>query len=178
MFTFLLGGVRSGKSSLAVELGRRHAAAGGTVTFVATAPRIEGDDDLDARIAAHRADRPAWPTIEAPLDVTEAIGTAGDALVVVDCVTLWVNNLLHRGDDDDAVAAAVSAFTDTAARRAAPTVVVSNEVGLGVHPATDVGRRYRDVLGHANRLVASGATTTLFLAAGRAVRLDDPCDLV
>lgn len=178
MITFLLGGVRSGKSALAVELGRRHEGQGGAVTFVATAPRIDGDDDFGARIDAHRANRPSWPTVEATLDVVGALAAAGDALVIVDCVTLWVNNLLHRGDDDTAVAAAVTALAERAAARTAPTVVVSNEVGLGVHPASDVGRRYRDVLGHANRLVAARATTTLFLVAGRAVRLDDPWRLL
>lgn len=178
MITFLLGGVRSGKSALAVELGRRHERHHGTVTFVATAPRIDGDDDFDARIEAHRASRPPWPTVEAPLDVAAALDAAGDALVIVDCVTLWVNNLLHRGDGDEAVAAAVTALAERAGARSAPTVVISNEVGLGVHPASDAGRRYRDVLGRANQLVAVRASTTLFMTAGRAVRLDDPWDLL
>ncbi|MFV0307354.1 MAG: bifunctional adenosylcobinamide kinase/adenosylcobinamide-phosphate guanylyltransferase, partial [Desertimonas sp.] len=99
MYTLLIGGVRSGKSALAVELAVRHEEAGGTVAFLATAPRLPDDADLDARIDAHRATRPAWPTIEEPLDLVGALGRAGDALVVLDCVTLWVNNLLHRGDE-------------------------------------------------------------------------------
>lgn len=167
--TLLLGGARSGKSALAVELGRRHA---GGVTFVATAPPIDGE--LDVRIARHRAERPAWPTIESPHDVAGALDAAGDDLVLLDCLTLWVSNLVHRGDADGEVEALSATTAAAAAGRAAPTVVISNEVGLGVHPETDLGRRYRDLLGRVNQQWAARADVALLLVAGRALALTDP----
>ena len=138
MLTFLIGGARSGKSALALELATDHA---GAVTYIATSPRIEGDADLDHRIDAHRAERPAaWTTIEEPHDLGAAFALAADSFVIVDCITLWVSNLLWRGDDDDVIVAAAREAATVAAARAAPTVVISNEVGLGVHPETDVGQ--------------------------------------
>jgi adenosyl cobinamide kinase/adenosyl cobinamide phosphate guanylyltransferase len=167
--TLLLGGARSGKSALAVELGRRHP---GGVTFLATAPVIDGD--LSARVARHRAERPAWPTIEEPLDVAAALTAAGDDLVLVDCLTLWVSNLVHRGDSDTEIEALSASTACAAAHRGAPTVVISNEVGLGVHPETELGRRYRDLLGRVNQQWAATADVALFLVAGRAIPLTDP----
>ena len=174
--TFLLGGARSGKSSLAVRLGTEHA---GPVVFVATCPRIAGDDDLDRRIERHRADRPAWPTDEEPLDLVAALGRAGsDALVIVDCLSLWVWNLRWRGDDADSVVRAASDFAVAASRRDAPTVVVSNEVGMGVHPETEEGREYRDILGGVNQAVAAHASPALLMVAGQAVELRDAATLI
>lgn len=179
MLTVLLGGARSGKSALAVTLGRRHEAAGGTVVFVATAPQIEGDADWTARVDRHRAERPAWPLVEEPIDLTAAVAaTDDDVLVIVDCLTLWVSNLMYRGDQVDDIAAAAVDLAGTIGRRRGPTIVVSNEVGFGIHPETALGRQYRDTLGTVNRIVASAADTTLLLVAGRAVRLDDPTALV
>jgi len=167
--TLLLGGARSGKSALAVELGRRHP---GAVTFLATCPPLDGE--LGARITRHRAERPDWPTIEEPCDLAGALRSTGDDLVLVDCLTLWVNNLIHRGDTDDAVEVVAAEAAEVGAARPGPTVVISNEVGMGVHPETQLGRRYRDLLGRVNQIWASRADTTLLLVAGRAVRLEDP----
>jgi len=170
MLTLLLGGARSGKSTLAVEMGRRH---DGPVTFVATAEPIDGD--MSGRIGRHRAERPAWPTIEEPLDLAAPLAAAGDAdLVIVDCLTLWIGNLLHRGDSDTAVEALSHDTAALAADRAGPTVVVSNEVGMGVHPETALGMRYRDLLGRVNQQWARAADVALFLVAGRAIPLSDP----
>jgi adenosylcobinamide kinase/adenosylcobinamide-phosphate guanylyltransferase len=172
MLTFLIGGARSGKSALALELATRHA---GAVTYLATSPRIAGDTDLDSRIEAHRAERPAaWTTIEEPHDLGAALALATDSFVIVDCITLWVSNLLWRGDADDVIAAAAGSAASFAAARVAPTVVISNEVGLGVHPETDVGRHYRDLLGRVNQIWAAAADRALLLVAGRALALDDP----
>jgi adenosyl cobinamide kinase/adenosyl cobinamide phosphate guanylyltransferase len=173
--TFLLGGARSGKSSLAVELGQRH---GGPVTYVATAPTGR-DDDLDGRIWRHRDERPAaWTTIETEVDLLPALEHADGALVIVDCLTLWVSNLLLAGEPADGIEAAAATAASVSRERSAPTLVVSNEVGLGVHPPTELGRDYRDLLGRVNQTWAAAADTTLFLAAGRAVRLDDPWTLL
>jgi len=154
---------------MAVELGRRHP---GAVTFLATCPPFDGE--LGERVARHRAERPDWPTVEEACDLAGALAAAGDDLVLVDCLTLWVNNLIHRGDGDDAVEALAVAAADVAAARPAPTIVISNEVGMGVHPETVLGRRYRDLLGRVNQHWAARADSTLLLVAGRAVRLEDP----
>jgi adenosyl cobinamide kinase/adenosyl cobinamide phosphate guanylyltransferase len=176
--TFLVGGARSGKSTLAVQMGMRH---GGRVHFIATAEPF--DDDMRDRVARHRAQRPAtWTTAEVPVELAASITDAPtDAFVIVDCLTVWLANLLVHVIDplqrtcyiDDMVAA----LGRRQLARGAPTVVVSNEVGMGVHPATPVGREYRDDLGHLNQLVASVADRSLLLVAGRAMRLQDPWEL-
>jgi adenosylcobinamide kinase / adenosylcobinamide-phosphate guanylyltransferase len=170
MITFLVGGARSGKSSLAVELGRRHH---GPVVFVASCPPL--DDDLAARIARHRETRPDWPTIEEPVELASAVEKADrDALVIVDCLTVWVSNLMLRGDDEPEVTGAAGAFAGALLDRDGPAVVVSNEVGSGVHPEGALGRRYRDLLGRVNQIVAAAADSTLLVVAGRVLRLEDP----
>jgi adenosyl cobinamide kinase/adenosyl cobinamide phosphate guanylyltransferase len=176
VITLLVGGARSGKSALAVEIGRRY---GGPVTFVATCAPF--DDDLAARVARHRAERPDWPTIEEPLDLAGAVGRCGAGLAIVDCLTLWVGNVMHRGDDDARIEAAAAAAAELAVRRAErsePTVVISNEVGLGIHPESSAGRRYRDLLGRVNQLWAARAERTLLMVAGRALPLGDPWPLL
>jgi adenosylcobinamide kinase / adenosylcobinamide-phosphate guanylyltransferase len=172
--TLLVGGARSGKSDLAVEIGRRH---DGAVTFIATARRF--DDDMSRRIERHQTERPAWPTIEAPVELRRAvIDVAADHLVIIDCLTLWVSNMMLEEWSDEAVDEYAVATAAVAAARTAHTVVVSNEVGLGIHPANELGRRYRDLLGRVNRVWAAAATQTLFLVAGRAVPLHDPWEFL
>jgi adenosylcobinamide kinase / adenosylcobinamide-phosphate guanylyltransferase len=166
--TFLLGGARSGKSSLAVELAR---AWEGPVSFIATAEA--GDDEMAERIRIHRRQRPAeWQTIEAPLEVREALGLVADeAAVVLDCLSLWVANLLERGDSAGEIELESRAVSALAAARRSLTVAVSNEVGLGVVPNTELGRRYRDVLGRVNAAWAADAERADFVVAGRSLRL-------
>ncbi|MFT3852842.1 MAG: bifunctional adenosylcobinamide kinase/adenosylcobinamide-phosphate guanylyltransferase [Ilumatobacteraceae bacterium] len=174
--TFLVGGARSGKSALAVELGRRH---GGEVVVVATAEAF--DDDLRDRIARHRAERPAWPTIEEPLDLAGAVRRApAGALLIVDCLTVWLGNVLHAGATGAAIDtdAATAELVDTLLRRDGPSVVISNEVGLGLVPDTPLGRTYRDLLGRINQAAAAAATTSLLLVAGRATVLRDPWEML
>ena len=168
--TLLVGGARSGKSDLAVQIGGRF---DGPVTFVATALHV--DPDMSQRIERHRAERPAWPTVEAPVALGAALSAIATAdLVIVDCLTLWVSNLLlNQWSDDDVIQAAREAAT-VACNRTGPTVVVTNEVGLGIHPDTDLGRRYRDLLGRVNAMWAALADQSLLLVAGRAIRLTDP----
>ena len=175
MLTLLLGGARSGKSSLAVELAARSGAA---VTYVATSPRIDGDADLDARIDAHRAERPShWRTDEEQLDLSGALERAGDDLVVVDCLTLWVSNATWHGWDDRTVLAAARTSADRAAQRAADTIVISNEVGMGVHPSTGAGREYRDLLGRVNQIWSRAADRAVLLVAGRVLDLLDTSEV-
>lgn len=169
--TVLLGGARSGKSSLAVEIGQRH---DGPVCFVATAPAL--DADMEQRIERHRAERPAgWITVEAPTDLRDAlVAVDDDALVIIDCLTLWVSNLMYAGRSDDQVREMAASTSALAAERPGPVVAVSNEVGMGIHPDTPLGRRYRDVLGWVNQTWAAASTTSLLLIAGRAIELTDP----
>ena len=175
--TFLTGGARSGKSTLAVELAER---SGLPVTFIATAPlpppdSPDHDADMAGRIERHRAERPdSWTTIEAPIDLDRAIDAAAGTFTIVDCLTLWVSNLMWNDCTDDEIVDR----TEAAAQRCAATpdavVVVTNEVGLGVHPDTDLGRRYRDVLGSVNQRWAARAERSFLLVAGRALRLEAP----
>jgi adenosylcobinamide kinase/adenosylcobinamide-phosphate guanylyltransferase len=164
----LVGGARSGKSSLAVRLADGH---GVPVVFIATA-EARDDDEMAERIALHRAERPAgWETVEEPLRLLEALGSApAESCVVVDCLSLWAANLLERGHEVEDAATAAAAI---AARRSAPTIAVTNEVGLGVVPATPLGRTYRDVLGRVNAIWADAAAESYFVVAGKALRLSD-----
>ena len=166
--TFLLGGARSGKSALAVDLAR---AWGGPVTFVATAEA--GDEEMAERIRLHRSERPPeWVTVEAPLDVRGAFEAAPlEAAIVLDCLSLWVSNLLLRGEPPAEIEREGAALSGLAARRGALTVVVSNEVGLGVVPANELGRRFRDVLGRINARWAADADHAAFVVAGRSLTL-------
>jgi adenosylcobinamide kinase / adenosylcobinamide-phosphate guanylyltransferase len=173
--TLLLGGARSGKSALAVRLAGRW---DGPVTVVVTGEAR--DPEMAERIRRHRAGRPAgWPTLEAPLELEAALVAApAGAFVVLDCLTLWVANLLEQGRDDGQVEERARSAAATAAARAAPTVVVSNEVGAGIVPVDALARRYRDLLGQVNAIWAAEADRALLLVAGRALSLADPLDLL
>ena len=166
--TLLIGGARSGKSSLAVRLA---AATGRRVVFVATAER--SDADMAARIDRHRAERPpGWRTVEAPRDLEAALDSIpADACAVVDCLSVWVANLLDLADEE--IVARAGAVAATLAARD-ESIAVTNEVGMGVHPSTAVGRRYRDVLGHANAAAAAAAGRACLVVAGRVLDLADP----
>lgn len=176
MLTVLLGGARSGKSALALDLAL---AWNGAIAFIATCPHIDGDVELAARITDHRAERPdGWTTIEEEHDLAGALGAAGGAFAVVDCLTLWVANLQHRGATAADVERAAEAAIDAARDRAAPTVVVSNEVGLGIVPADALSREFRDVLGRVNQRWIAAADRALLLVAGKALPLHDPRELL
>jgi adenosylcobinamide kinase/adenosylcobinamide-phosphate guanylyltransferase len=173
--TLLLGGARSGKSDLAVRLASSWA---GPVTFVATAERT-GDDDLTARVARHQAERPRdWPTVEAPRRLADAVRAVDpEALVLVDCVTIWVSNLMFDGLHEDGANRVADELLATLHARRSPSIIVTNEVGMGVHPSSSLGREYRDVLGRVNRRLAEGATRVLFVVAGLVLPLRSPEDL-
>jgi adenosylcobinamide kinase/adenosylcobinamide-phosphate guanylyltransferase len=176
----LIGGARSAKSSLAVEWGRR---TGETITYVATAPRPEDASELDADMAArvdrHRLERPAdWTTIEESVDLSGAIDAAGGTPVIVDCLTLWTSNLMWIGRSDADIDELAVRTAEHAAGYGRPVLAITNEVGLGVHPETELGRRYRDVLGRVNQRWVAAAEHSMMLVAGRAVELRDPWDLL
>jgi adenosyl cobinamide kinase/adenosyl cobinamide phosphate guanylyltransferase len=169
MLTVLLGGARSGKSSLAERLA---ADGGGAVTYLATCPRIDGDDELATRIAKHRSDRPAaWTTIEEERDIAGAIERTSDATMIVDCLTTWVSNLQFGGCDEHEILRLSETAVDAVRRRTDRTIVISNEVGLGIVPADPSVRQYRDLLGRVNQQWVSAADRALLLVAGRALPL-------
>jgi adenosylcobinamide kinase/adenosylcobinamide-phosphate guanylyltransferase len=159
----ILGGARSGKSRFALA----GLPARGRITFLATAePR---DGDMAARIARHQGERsPHWTTVEAPRDLvprlTEALDTADTA--VVDCLTLWVSNLMLGDESDEAILKQAEALAALVAAPAADLRLISNEVGLGVHPPTADGPRFRDVLGLVNQRVAAAAHRVVLMVAG------------
>lgn len=164
--TLLLGGARSGKSTLAVKLAER---TGRPVTYLATA--AAGDDEMAARIAAHRAERPRhWDTVEDPTPTPTTLAVVDPSrLVVVDCLTLWVANVLDRSDDE--ILAQGVALAGALAQRPGGAVVVSNEVGSGIVPADPATRRYRDLLGMVNAAFAERADPALLVVAGRVLPL-------
>ena len=168
-YTFLLGGARSGKSALAVRLASQHR---GPVAFVATAePR---DEEMAARIDEHRATRPSsWTTVEALVEPARAIaGLPHDAFVILDCLTLWVSNELGAGIASGEVLRRAEELAGDLEERPSASVVVSNEVGLGIVPLNDVARAYRDLLGRVNTAFATRASRSLFVVAGLGLPLE------
>ena len=172
--TLVLGGARSGKSRYAEALIEAAAPRG---TYCATAE--PGDAEMTARIAAHRARRQEvgggdfWHTVEAPLELPSVIVSeaAADRPLLIDCLTLWLSNLLLA---DKCVGAETRALCAALGEAAGPVVLVANEVGLGLVPETPLGRRFRDAAGRLNQEVASLADRVVFIAAGLPLVLKEP----
>jgi adenosylcobinamide kinase/adenosylcobinamide-phosphate guanylyltransferase len=162
------GGARSGKSAFALALARTR---GPRRVFLATAQAW--DAEMAARIAAHRAERATgFETIEEPLDPLAALERASGAdVLLLDCLTLWLSNLLLRGDGEAAIHEKVLALAD--ALRAAPfaAIVVTNEVGMGIVPESPLGRTFRDVAGRAHQALAARADRVYFAMLGTVLRL-------
>ncbi len=175
MLTILLGGARSGKSALAV---RAAVELGTPVTFIATASILD-DDEFAKRIELHRAQRPTdWQTIEEPDDLVGALARAlKDSTVVIDCLTLWVSNLMEHGHSDSRVLERALELADATRCRSGATFVVTNEVGSGIVPGDYLSRRFRDLLGAVNATLASRADDAFLVIAGRVLSLGLP-DLV
>lgn len=167
MLTLVLGGARSGKSRYARSLiGDRQA------IYIATARRTR-DREMSSRIDRHRSERPAgWITVEEPENVPHVVRTAPppEAPVLVECVTLWLSNLFERESQTPArrqqeiIMAAVRQLADAAGSR--DVIAVSNEVGGGIVPTTRVGRRFRDLQGWANQILAEAAESVTLVIAG------------
>ena len=169
--TLVLGGARSGKSRHAEQMieSAFSDALYEDAVYLATAQAL--DDEMKARIVEHRERRgPAWHTVEEPLDLVGALSAnAGLARpILVDCLTLWLANLIGAGRDIDAETAALAARLQDIA---APVVLVSNEVGLGIVPDNASARAFRDQAGRLNQAVADVADHVLFVAAGLAMTM-------
>jgi adenosylcobinamide kinase/adenosylcobinamide-phosphate guanylyltransferase len=170
---FILGGARSGKSYFAESWARAH---GRDILYVATAQAH--DDDMQARIAHHRAQRPAkWHTLEAPIEtgqaITQHLQTASYDTILLDCVTFLAANILLSLPEDipqqqvnEAILDEIESLLTAIEQSTSTWLVVSNEVGLGVVPPTVLGRHYRDALGRANQRIAQAADQVVFMIAG------------
>lgn len=162
----ILGGVRSGKSREALRVAAL-LPPGSRGCFLATAQAL--DADMQARIARHQAERPqGWTTVEEPYDIAGACErfTGRFDVMVLDCLTLWVSNLLLRGDKDAAILDATDNLARYAGLRRLSLIMVSNEVGAGVHPPTQIGLRFRDVLGEVNHRLAAASDRVTYMVAG------------
>ncbi len=168
----VLGGARSGKSSLAQRLAE---GCGAPLLYLATGePR---DEEMAARIARHREERgPAWETQEEPVALSEAISAAQGRYqaVLVDCLTLWLSNLLLQDPDEEALERALEGLLTVLAQTKSPVILVSNEVGLGIVPDNPLARRFRDLAGRLNQRLAALADLVVLVAAGLPLVLKRP----
>ena len=162
------GGVRSGKSSFAAEFGRD---LGTRRAFVATARA--SDDEMKARIDRHQRDRQgAFTTFEAPLDLADTLASLADYdVVVVDCLTMWLSNLLLRKDSVEAILGQVDGVVGVLAERRFHAVLVTNEVGMSIHPPTELGRRFVEIVGWAHQRVARAADEVYLAILGTVLRV-------
>ena len=168
--TLLTGGARSGKSSRALQIAQ--AASAGRRYFIATGEAL--DDEMAARIARHKESRSsAFETIETPLNVVEAIASLDKqaAVVIVDCLTLWVSNLMGSGAGDAEILSAADRLAKALTDAPFPVVVVTDEVGMGIVPDNAMSRRYRDLLGWTNQKIAAAADEVILMVAGCALKV-------
>lgn len=171
----VVGGCRSGKSAFAQQYVEK---LGGEKIYLATCPVVDGE--IADRIARHRADRRdrGWRTVEEETALPETLtALAADAAVLVDCLTLWINNLLYHCERDgktpgeDEAALAAGRLVDACRARAGTTLAVANEVGLGIVPDNAAARRFRDMAGRTNQVVAAAADEVYFMACGLPTRI-------
>ena len=163
---FIIGGARSGKSRRAQLIAEDISKSR---IFIATAEPF--DEEMKDRIARHQGDRgQGWRTVEAPLDLVAALrGNAnGKCVCVIDCLTVWLSNLMHHGRETEAE---VTALCDFIQQSPAPIVLVSNEVGMGLAPDSALGRKFRDAQGRLNQQLADVCDRVEFVAAGLPLRL-------
>ena len=162
---FVLGGCRSGKSSYALETAQKF--SGNKKVFIATC--VPRDDEMQLRVARHQQERSRhWHTVEAPLHLSEAIVEAGGkaSVLIVDCLTLWVNNLLMENYDSEQILDQVQSLTRAVSSVTCPVILVSNEVGTGIVPENKLARLYRDLVGSTNQAVAECVDQVIWTVAG------------
>ena len=168
-FIFILCGARSGKSAYALNLAKEKSRK---VLYIATAEA--GDSEMKSRISKHKASRPRyWKTIEEPLDLIAALKKHKHKyeVIIIDCLTLYLSNLMHKGLTQGAV---IKRIKDAAAYIKAmreSVVVISNEVGLGIVPENKLAREFRDIAGLANQIMAKAADEAVFIQAGIPLKL-------
>ncbi|MDF0644068.1 MAG: bifunctional adenosylcobinamide kinase/adenosylcobinamide-phosphate guanylyltransferase [Nitrospira sp.] len=169
---FILGGASSGKSDAALRLAVKGISPTASRAFVATGQAL--DEEMTERIARHRSSRPAtWITAEVPLDLTGWVKQHGreHRVIVVDCVTMWLSNQCGRGRRDARIVQDVQNLLDAARQTGARIVLVANELGMGIVPGDAVSRRFRELAGAINQLIANEADETYLVVSGLSVRL-------
>ncbi len=169
--TFLIGGARSGKSSHAQKLAEQ---SGVSVTFIATAQAL--DDEMSTRIQKHQQERPAsWATLEIPFDIASKLDSLQTEVVILDCATLLVSNLMMKFIENDlvdekksmqAVRVEIEELLSHIRQHKQNWIIISNEVGLGLVPPYQMGRVYRDLLGWVNQQLAREADEVFWMVAG------------
>jgi adenosylcobinamide kinase/adenosylcobinamide-phosphate guanylyltransferase len=168
--TFVIGGCRSGKSQHALDL--TEAMSAEEKIFIATC--VPQDEEMQQRVTHHQQQRGReWKTVEAPVKLSQAIGEHAqeNAVVLVDCLTLWMNNLLMKNEDIHRAEGQITELTHAIKAADGPVVLVSNEVGTGIVPENKLARAYRDLIGTLNQAVAKSADTVVWVVAGIAVTI-------
>lgn len=163
--TFILGGARSGKSAHAVALAAKY--GGKKVVYIATGQG--GDGEMQRRIASHRMARPSsWKTYEEPLAISKLLSTVdcGKGVIIVDCLTLLVSNLMLKGNGQKAIEDEVTGFLAKLKKAKARAIIVSNEVGLGIVPVNGLARKFRDIAGSVNKIAAEMSDEVIFMMSG------------
>lgn len=161
--TYVTGGARSGKSAYALQLAEPY----GLRVFIATAEAF--DDEMRVRIDRHRDERAdTFITIEEPLHLDRALASLpeGTGVVLVDCLTVWLGNMMHHLGDDEAIAARIDALLEVLEAPPCDVILVSNEVGMGIVPENAMARRFRDLAGTINRRVAERSSRAFLLCSG------------
>lgn len=172
--TLVIGGCRSGKSSHALQLADRM----GNVRKIFLATCIPQDDEMHQRVFRHQAERgPGWTAVETPILLSAAIrdiGLNADVLLV-DCLTLWVSNLMMKQSDfdtpEDHVAVQTGLLIESLHAAACPVILVTNEVGTGIVPENPLARKYRDIVGIVNQRIAASADQVIWMVAGIPVKI-------
>lgn len=164
--TFILGGARSGKSAYAEQLATKSVRP---KVYLATAEAL--DDEMRARIAQHQQRRAGWETVEAPLDIARVITAYPDSIILVDCLTLWLSNLIHHGRD---IVAETEIMLDALAATRAQVLLVSNEVGQGIVPDNALARHFRDAAGILHQRVAAAADRVVWVVAAIPTTIKGP----
>ena len=162
---FVIGGCRSGKSKHALQTAEKM--PGNRKIYIATC--VPQDNEMKQRVARHQKERSQnWVTVEEPLHLPQALleNSPKADVMLVDCLTLWVSNLLMETDDEEKLEEAISQLIDTLKKVTGPIVLVSNEVGTGIVPENRLARQYRDIIGLANQAVAKTAGKVIWMVAG------------
>jgi adenosylcobinamide kinase/adenosylcobinamide-phosphate guanylyltransferase len=166
--TFILGGARSGKSRYALEVALKY----GKVAFIATCQPL--DDEMKMRIHTHKKHRPkSWQTFEEPQDIYGLLKKIKSKfeLIIIECLTLWVSNLLLKGAKEKEIISKLDRAIDSLKKSKAESIIVSNEVGLGIVPKNKLSRDFRDIAGKLNQLVAKDADEVILMVSGLPIKI-------